>query len=215
MISSLQYGFCGGFVKTSSSGGGYGMSNKKDPRLFIYRIDQEDNIVYVNQEWLEFAKENSPGSFKDEYVINKSLWKYIANDKVQHLYKIVFNRVRDGVRISRLPFRCDSPECRRFMEMDLFRAKGSEVQIESRILKQEFREPIALLSNFRDCSNEILTICSFCKKIRIDESTWTEVEEAMKRLRLYEVWPLPQISHGACETCFKEATSRLDDLEII
>ncbi|MFC1813159.1 hypothetical protein ACFL03_10770 [Thermodesulfobacteriota bacterium] len=181
-----------------------------DKRKFICRIDLKDNITFVNDEWLEFAKENLATELSVN-ILNKTLWDFIGNHTVQHLYKMLFNRAREGAHIKGLPFRCDSPDCRRFLEMELSKVNDSEVEIKTRIIKQEYRKPIPLLSDLRDCSKEIITICSFCKKIRIDESNWVEVEEAIKELRLGEVWPLPQLSHGACKICVKEWESRIDD----
>ena len=185
------------------------MNNKKS-RAFIYRIGQEDKIIYVNKEWVDFAKENLFHEFKETDIIDKILWDYIKGDEVQHLYKIMFKRIRAGGSIKSLPFRCDSPDCRRFMEMDLCKVKGGQIQIECRILREEIRKPIPLLSDFRDMSKEIITICSYCKKTRIDSSTWVEVEEAIKTLGLDEVWPLPGLSHGICNKCLHQIETKIE-----
>jgi len=34
------------------------MNNKSDTRILIYQINSEDKIVFINEEWIEFAKEN-------------------------------------------------------------------------------------------------------------------------------------------------------------
>ena len=35
------------------------MNNKSDTSIFIYQINSEDKIVFINEEWIEFEKENS------------------------------------------------------------------------------------------------------------------------------------------------------------
>jgi hypothetical protein len=35
------------------------MNNKPDTCIFIYQINSEDKIVFINEEWIEFEKENS------------------------------------------------------------------------------------------------------------------------------------------------------------
>ena len=60
-------------------------------------------------------------------------------------------------------------------------------------------------------SDEILVICSFCKRIRVEEAQWVEVEEAVRLLELNEAWPLPQLSHSVCEACFADWESRIEE----
>lgn len=178
----------------------------RDTREFIYCLDPNDTITYVNADWIEFARENAQG-FVPGLVIGQSLWDFITSSKVKHLYSIIFERARKGLFIHGLPYRCDAPDRRRFLEMDLSPADDTIIQIKSRIVREELREYVSLLSDFRDMSSEFLTICSFCKKVRVADKHWEEIEEAIKHLGLAEAWPLPQLSHGVCEKCFDEWSS--------
>jgi len=178
-----------------------------DTRKFIYCLDQMDTITHVNDDWIEFAMENAQEGFVPNLVIGQPLWNFINSSKVQHLYSIVFGKARQGLFIHGLPYRCDAPDRRRFMEMDLLPADDAIIQIKSTIVREEAREYVPLLSDFRDMSSKILTICSFCKKVRIGENHWEEIEEVIKLLGLAEAWPLPQLSHGVCEKCFDEWSS--------
>ncbi len=177
-----------------------------DTREFIYCLDPNDTITHVNSDWIEFARENAQG-FVPGRVIGQSLWNFITSSKVKHLYSIIFEKARQGLLIQGLPYRCDAPDRRRFLEMDLSPADDTIIQIKSRIVREELREYVSLLSDFRDMSGEFLTICSFCKKIRVAGGRWEEIEEAIKLLGLAEAWPLPQLSHGVCEKCFDEWSS--------
>jgi hypothetical protein len=56
-------------------------------------------------------------------------------------------------------------------------------------------------------SDQVVLICSFCKRIKTAPSLWVEVEAAMASLGLNEAWPLPQLSHGVCEKCFAQWTA--------
>jgi hypothetical protein len=69
--------------------------------------------------------------------------------KVQHLYKTVLNKVRDRNNITRLPYRCDAPDCRRYMEMDLTKSDQNIIQTLNRIIKLEFRNPVPILSDLQ------------------------------------------------------------------
>jgi len=52
----------------------------------------------------------------------------------------------------------------------------------------------------------LLTICSYCHKIRIDTATWQRVEEYITRHGAVE------FTHGICPDCFKKAMSSLEGL---
>jgi len=178
------------------------MNNNSDDRNFIYSIDSEDKIIFLNKQWDEFAKENEAEKLTRDLLVGVNLWDFITDHVVQHLYKIVFEKVRTGKKIAKLPYRCDAPDCRRYMEMDLLCLDQNEIQIVNRILKMEFRDTVHVLSSLKNRSNDIIVICSFCKKVRTNESEWREIEEAIKLLNLQDVYPLPQLSHSVCETCF-------------
>jgi len=181
-----------------------------DPRRFIYAVDPADNIVFVNQDWLNFARDNDFYAVQRDAVIGDHLWHHVADPAVQHLYKTIFDRVRDGARLSDLAYRCDAPDCRRYMQMDICRLGGEMVRITSRIVREEFRDPVPLLSDFQDRSEDIVTICSFCKKVRMRADLWVEVETAIRRLGLAAAWPLPHLSHGICEACYADWEVQLD-----
>ena len=178
------------------------MATPSDPRIFIYRIDAEDRLVFANPEWFDFARENDAARLSPENVLDQSLWWAIQAPDVRHIYKMHFQRVRRGRSISGLPYRCDAPGCRRFMEMAMTPFGELGVEFRCRTLRQESRPPVAILSDLPDRSGEILRICSFCKKIREDDSKWIEVEEAAVQMGFGHSWPLPQLSHGVCDGCF-------------
>ena len=183
----------------------------KDRRTFIYRIDRNDTIIQVNDQWLDFARENDFDSGKLEAVVGSSLWDHIQDGGVRHLYRIIFERIRNGHPISGLPYRCDAPQCRRFMEMNLRETGEMAIEITSRIVRQEPREPVPLLSDFPDRSDDVMVISSYCKKVRIAESGWVEIEEAIMLTGVNESWPLPGLSHSICDPCYAQWEARLDD----
>jgi hypothetical protein len=52
-------------------------------------------------------------------------------------------------------------------------------------------------------SGDYIPVCGWCKKVRIGEE-WTEVEDAVRQLQLFEEPRLPQITHGICPRCYQE-----------
>ena len=182
---------------------------KKDLRRFIYRIDLEDRITFVNDEWLAFGIENGITTLSEEIVIGKSLWDFISDHSIKHLYQSLFNKIREKKNRPKIPYRCDSPDCRRFMQMDLIPFEDGEIQFVNRILKQEFRSPVELLKPSVERSNDFLAICSVCKKVRLRENTWYEIEEAIAILGVTNVGPFPQLTHSMCDGCGEEWKANL------
>ena len=102
-----------------------------------------------------------------------------------------------------IPFRCDSPDCRRFLEMEISCLRGDDIQFQSRVLRQEFRPAVGVLEASGRKSDQFLRICSWCKKIWVPTGQWEEIEEAVKSLDLFASDQLPQLTHGICDSCYE------------
>ena len=148
------------------------MEKPPDHRRFMWTIDKADKIVQVNDDWLAFAQENLSPHVMAALVLDQYIWRFIQGQETTYLYKQIFDRVRAGVSPVTFPFRCDSPDCRRFMEMQLSLLPGETIQFTSHILREERRDPVDLLDASRDRSGEFLKICSWCKKINIPGRGW-------------------------------------------
>jgi hypothetical protein len=178
------------------------MEKPPDHRRFMWTIDSADKIVQVNDDWLAFAQENLSPQVMAALVLDQSIWRFIQGQETTYLYKQIFARVRAGVSPVTFPFRCDSPDCRRFMEMQLSLLPGNAIQFTSHILREEWRDPVNLLDASRDRSGEFLKICSWCKKINIPGRGWGEVEAAVDALDLFGHRSLPQMTHTICDSCY-------------
>lgn len=170
-------------------------------KIVIYRVNSKDEIIWLNEEWSDFAKENMAANYSPSYFLGKSIISFIAGRETKHLYQVIMDRVRKSKLNAAFPFRCDSPTIRRFMNMLITPHENFELEFRSQILKIEFRDPVNLLDSTISRSDSLIRMCSWCKKVFVHDSDWVEVEEAVKILRLFEDQPIPQITHGACERC--------------
>jgi hypothetical protein len=173
-----------------------------DNRRFIWIIDDADKIVHVNEDWLAFAGENSAPQLTASLVLDQPIWRFITGQETIYLYQQIFRRVRAGKTPVKFPFRCDSPDRRRFMTMKLSRLSGKAIQFKAQILRQELRQPIEILDASRDRTEEFLKICSWCKIINIPGRGWGEVEEAIAALDLFGHASMPQMTHTICDSCY-------------
>lgn len=168
-----------------------------------YHIDQEDRIRYIDENWDVFAFSNQSPELGRTNVINKNLFDFIQNWDCRHIYQILFKRVRDTQESIEFPFRCDSPDAKRFMRMRLAPLAQHSIELTSCILREEKRIPLTILDSQVPRSSKFLKMCSWCKKIEVDASTWLEADQAVYSLNLFASTDLPQITHGMCPDCFK------------
>jgi hypothetical protein len=186
------------------------MEKPLDYRSFIWIIDAADKIVHVNDDWLAFAGENTAPQLTASLVLNQPIWRFIQGKETSYLYQQIFSRVRDGMSPVQFPFRCDSPDCRRFLEMDLSLLPGDAIRLISHIVREEWREPVGILDASRDRSGEFLKICSWCKKILIPGRGWGEIEAAIEPLELFGHHSMPQLTHTICDSCYIAVKLELD-----
>jgi hypothetical protein len=177
------------------------MEKPQDKDSCIWIIDNADKIVQVNEAWLAFARENGAPELSRAKVLDQYLWRFIQGRGTAYLYKQILGRVRGGKSPLKFPFRCDSPNCRRFMEMKLFLLAGGALQFMSQLLRLEYRQPLDLLTASGDRSEQFVKICSWCKKLYIPGRGWGEVEDAIGPLDLFGNHARPRMTHTICEAC--------------
>jgi hypothetical protein len=175
-----------------------------------YRIGREDTLEEVSSAWLEFARENDAGHLTREALIGRSIWDFITGAEAKHLYELVFRRVRDhGISVV-IPFRCDSPSVRRYMELDVRPAGQGGIELTGRLIRSEEREPVHLLDPTVARTDDFVTVCSWCKQVRQLDERWVEVEEAIVAMGVFSAPQLPQLTHGICPACDARARMEID-----
>lgn len=176
----------------------------------FYTIDCENRIVSVSGNWLSFALENQGGEdCHPDRVINEPLWKFIDGHETRYLYELCIAKVRDQQQSMILPFRCDAPDRRRYLELKMTPRPQEQIEFASRILREEPREKVQLLQQDVARSETLIKMCSMCKKVKISENIWLEVEEAITVLGLFAEEKLPRITHGCCQPCYDIAIAEI------
>jgi hypothetical protein len=189
--------------------GEHGKGAPAAERSFTYRIDDADRLTFVASEWLDFARENEATSLSSEAITGQSLFSFIGDPETRHLYRIIIDRVRQSRSGAVLPFRCDGPGVRRFMELHITPLPKGAVEFEGRLIREETREVVPLLDPSVARSDEVVVACSWCKRIDVD-GIWMEVEDAVRRMGLFNRSSLPRISHGICNDCAKHFLEEFD-----
>ena len=177
----------------------------------VYVINKLDVIISVSDSWLLFARENQAGeSCHPDSIVNRAIWEFIAGAETKQFYDILLTTVRTRNKTVVLPFRCDSPDKRRFLELTLSPIRQDHVEFSSRVILEEARDTVEIFKPDIPRSDELIKMCSMCKKVALAENRWVEVEVALVSLKLFEKNRLPRISHGLCNECFKSGMSEID-----
>ena len=165
-----------------------------------YAIDDQDRLIKLDDGYYRFAEEN--GWDGAGASLGRSLWDFVAGHNVKKLQRLLLRRIREGVRDVELPFRCDSPDVRREMNIRIAADRsGRVVMFSARIDNEEEREePQPLLDIEAPRSDELLQMCAWCDRFLVD-GKWVEVEEAAKRLELFRRSEMPALDHGICPSC--------------
>lgn len=171
-----------------------------DPRIFVHTVDKDGTIIAVNDEWVSFAAENDAPELVREAVVGRPIWDFMSGKETRHISRLLLEKARNSGKRLFIPYRCDSPGMRRFLEMELAPLENGSVEFRSRHLRSEKRDKIELLDRSAERSGEFVVICSWCRRVRCD-GAWIEVDEAVSRLHLFSSSALPQLTHGICADC--------------
>ncbi|WLD59031.1 hypothetical protein NFC81_04405 [Salinispirillum sp. LH 10-3-1] len=160
-----------------------------------------------------FAQTNDGAELMRPEILGQSLWDSITDPETCMIYQKIVARVREG-RLASFTLRCDGPECRRLLEMKISAVPDGSVEFESRTIRVEDRDPVALLSRNIPRSTELLRVCAWCNRIDVGfgSNDWVEIEDATERLQLFELAKLPQLTHAMCEACSESMTDQVDKL---
>lgn len=182
--------------------------------MFVHQIEADDTLSWVNDAWLDFARQNHALHLTRETVLEQSLWDFITEATTQHFYKIIVGRVRNLRRVLELRYRCDSPAKRRYMRMEVRPLDQGRIQFCNWILREEIRPALELLASPAQTGGSLVVMCSWCKKVQEPAALqWLETEEAVNHLNLFQCTVPPQITHGICPECEKMLEAELATLE--
>jgi hypothetical protein len=184
------------------------VNDARSAELFVQVIDAADRFTEVNDRWVTFAAENASPHLTRDTVLGRPLWDFITGEETRQLYRGVLTNVRRTGRTVELPFRCDSPRVRRFLRMAISPLPDGSVRFEIRAEREEPREPVFLLDPAARRSDELVTICAWCKHVRLPHGEWVATENAVHRLRLFERELMPSLSHGMCPSCIRKTDDK-------
>ncbi len=177
--------------------------------LVIYYINADDQIVAVNAAWNQFAADNNGADLILARIQYASLWTFISDQDTRLLYKHLFAHMRARGQSITLPFRCDSPLERRFMQLTMTPMVTGGIRFASYLLRTELREYQPWLDVDAPRIPGWIEMCSWCKRVRNEAAHWVAIEAAIESMQLFETVRPPQISHSICPACVAQIEHEL------
>jgi hypothetical protein len=180
--------------------------------IYRYYLDEADVVVCVDHWWLAFAKENNAAGLNESSVIGKVVWEFISDEPTRTLYKEIHDHVRSSGNPITVPFRCDSPTLKRYMQLSICKHVDGQLLYESALIRALPQRRLAVLGSTQKRSNAFLTMCSFCKRSLIEPSGWLEMENISLKLRMYDKQTVPELRYTVCPECANQLqhTCRVD-----
>jgi hypothetical protein len=180
-------------------------NNQADNLDVVYRIDAQDRIVKVNIGWTRFAEINGASHLDRDQLIGQPIWEFIVDKDTSRIYEVLLREVRENCQTLTFPFRCDSPEMRRYMEMGLVACGQGCVEFRSRMVRTERRERRLYCQYTAVPAQGLLLRCSFCNRVRY-QGEWVDVATAADTI-LDRDMPL-QVCYAICSACSSTISDR-------
>ena len=168
---------------------------------FGYDVNARNQVIALSDDWASLAKSGSASGLTRDEIVGRSIRDFISGKETRYLYEFLFEKVRTRGQAVEFSFRCDSPNCRRFMSLALSPLDQGSLRLAGRTLRLEYRTAVQLLDRAAARPKNFLTICSWCKGIRLSPNRWVEVEVALRELGLFQESLLPSLTHGICTHC--------------
>lgn len=181
--------------------------NDYSNETYTLRVDSRDIVRYVNPDWVKFARRNGNPRLGQE-VLGRSLFDYIFGPDTYLAIQMLVRRVRESNNPTAYSFRCDSPDELRWMEMNVVPADDLCVEFHSKVTKTETRTGPQIgagVSDF-DSGENLIVVCSNCKRIEMESLAWVEVDVALDQLDYFNLDPNPGFTHGLCQDCYLTIT---------
>lgn len=172
--------------------------------IIEYLVGPDSVVLEIHGDWDEFATHNAARDLTAQAVLGRRLSDFVAGPETRMIYEALVQRILETGEPLQFKYRCDSPSCRRHMEMRVDLAAPDVVRFRSRLLREEPREIQMLLDQRARRSRDMLTMCSWCKRVRSDGDDWMDVEDYVEQSGLMEAETLPRLTHGVCPHCEAE-----------
>ncbi|MDF1584358.1 MAG: hypothetical protein P1P78_13760 [Methyloprofundus sp.] len=163
--------------------------------VIVYEIDESNIITTVNANWKAFAQANGAPELNDANVIGKPLLDFISGNVTKRFWINLLTHVRTDNCSYSFCYRCDAPNLKRHMKLDIAPLGTFNLRITSTLLHAK---PRALQMDFKRAqqrSAHSIIRCSLCNKV-VHNKQWIEADELNRGLKT-----TLDVTYGVCPVC--------------
>jgi hypothetical protein len=166
------------------------------PTSVEFVINQNNDIVKVCQDWDRFARENNAPELLGAAVIGHPLSEFVSGIITKKFISNLLSIARSRKDPVAFEYRCDSPQVRRYMKMEVHCIAGGNVRFIHTELRTELRiRPINFIRKTIREKNTLIR-CSMCNLVLI-KNYWGEFEVDANSSSVTEVY----VTYGICPAC--------------
>jgi len=167
-----------------------------------YTLDPDDTITAVTGDWDRFALDNGGDESLSTKVIGRRLDHFISGDVTLMFVRTLLMSARTLKRTVERPYRCDSPQLKRFMEMTIVPRGDGVLEVCHRQVRSEpYRYSLPVTGAMPGAGSNFVKRCSLCQRIRVGQM-WSEVDDAILEGRLPKGAAAKLgVVYGVCPDC--------------
>lgn len=176
------------------------LADLEDNPAVAFALDRGLRIVYCNEAWDAFARENGGIGWERPSPYGRSLLDVIPN-RLKSLYRTAYVQVLLSGTPWAHNYECSSPDIYRLLRMTVSRSPDGEfLTVMNSLITESVHSTtqvlVAVPSAYRGPGDSV-TMCCVCRRtLRAADRVWDWVPEYVKA-------PPPRLVQGLCESCEK------------
>ncbi len=162
-----------------------------------YVLDAEDHIIDVCSNWDAFAQANGAQGLTHGRVLGRRLQEFVTGPDTRMFVELMLKSARLSQEPVIRPYRCDSPELRRQMEMTMTSLGGGVLRLDHRLLSTAANKVPVRVAGQTRLAPRLVKRCSMCNRLRADDGQWVEGDDHPASL----LPPAVAVFYGICGSC--------------
>lgn len=165
----------------------------------VYWLGPTERIVRVGPCWDRFALANDGAAATGEKIVDRPVWDFVQDAATRMWLESLIALVRlRSVSIQR-PYRCDSPDMKRFMQMNIVPEDEGILRVEHSLVRCEPKSRSVWIDSFSKANSDVRVRCSICGRVRLDKE-WIEPDRLSSSTSRGGIAKLAVI-YGVCDDC--------------
>lgn len=170
------------------------------PQPVVCVINSDNIIIDVNEAWDCFAQENNSPSAARTGVLGKCLFDLISGKITKQYWRDLLERAWRSTQPLKIDYRCDSPDTKRWMQMELCRLEDGNMRISHTQLASEKRTTAIHFRLAQQRSSCTQVRCSICNRVK-EKDHWHEAESLIKAENNETSSVCLPVIYGLCGDC--------------